>query len=59
MLGPQGACFPASAGSVDLLSPVVSSLGLMELLQVADPDPYVQLGLSYLSQARDWTPPHG
>lgn len=54
MLGPQGACFPASAGSVDLLSPVVSSLGLMELLQVADPDPYVQLGLSHsVSGPRD------
>ena len=55
MLGAQGACFPASAGSVDLLIQVVSSLGLMELLQVADPDPYIQLGLLYLSQARDWT----
>ena len=36
---------------------MVSSLGLMELLRVADPDPYVLLGLLYLSQARDWTPP--
>lgn len=56
MLGAQGACFPASSGSVDLLRPVVSSLGLMELLRVADLDPYVQLGLLYLSQAHDWTP---
>lgn len=56
MLGAQGACFPASSGSVDLLRPVVSSLGVMELLRVADLDPYVWLGLLYLSQARDWTP---